>query len=189
MTELPAGLPELEAAARESLPTGTYDYYAGGAEDEITLAANRTAWDEFSFRPRRLVDVSRLDTSLELLGHTLPHPGALAPTAFQKLAHAEGELATARATGGALMVASSLSSHSVEEIVEAVCAPDLEVLRVLARLVQNGEIVIVDEFTGRLAEGRKWRAGIAVLLGVLADQLVLAFCRNRHRSWFPIPRC
>jgi len=123
MADLPPSLPELEAAARERLPLGTYDYYAGGAEDEITLERNRTAYEELAFRPKRLVDVSRIDTGVELLGQRLPHPIGIAPTAFQRLAHEDGELATAAATGGGLMIASSLSSYTVEEIVDASAGP------------------------------------------------------------------
>lgn len=123
MSDLPLSLPRLEELARERLPVGTYDYYAGGAEDEVTLSRNRSAWDELSFRPRRLVDVGSIDTTVELLGTRLSHPVGLAPTGFQRLAHEDGELATAAATGGGLMVASSLSSYTIEEIVGAAAGP------------------------------------------------------------------
>jgi isopentenyl diphosphate isomerase/L-lactate dehydrogenase-like FMN-dependent dehydrogenase len=104
--------------ARERLPRTVYDYYAGGAEDEVTLAGNREAYRRLALRPRVLVDVSGIDTSLQLLGHDLRHPILLAPTAFQRLAHPDGELATARGAkrAGAILVASSLSTCSVEEI-------------------------------------------------------------------------
>ncbi|MBW3535913.1 MAG: alpha-hydroxy-acid oxidizing protein [Gemmatimonadetes bacterium] len=111
----------MEARAREALSRDVYDYYAGGAEDEITLAANEAAFRDVFFRPRVLVDVSGVDTSLELLGSRLEHPVILAPTAFQRLAHPEGEAATARAAAatGALMVASSLSTLTIEAIAGA----------------------------------------------------------------------
>jgi 4-hydroxymandelate oxidase len=115
---LPVNPDALEAMARERLPRTVYDYYAGGAEDEVTLAGNREAYRRLALRPRVLVDVSGIDTSLQLLGHDLPHPILLAPTAFQRLAHPDGELATARGAkrAGAILVASSLSTCSVEEI-------------------------------------------------------------------------
>jgi 4-hydroxymandelate oxidase len=115
---LPANPDGLEALARERLPRMVYDYYAGGAEDEVTLRGNREAYRQLALRPRVLVDVRGVDPSLELLGHRLRHPVLLAPTAFQRLAHPEGELATARAAkrAGAILVASTLATHTIEEI-------------------------------------------------------------------------
>ena len=111
----------LEGLARARLPHMVYDYYAGGAEDELTLRGNREAYRQLALRPRVLVDVRGVDPSLQLLGHRLRHPVLLAPTAFQRLAHPEGELATARAAkrAGAILVASTLSTHTIEEIAVA----------------------------------------------------------------------
>lgn len=119
---------QYEAAARELLTPAAYDYYAGGAEDEVTLRWNRSAFRRFMMRPRALVDVGRVDTSLELLGERLSLPVLLAPTAFQRLAHAEGELATARAarSAGTVLVASTLSTFTIEEIVAAAGASWLQ---------------------------------------------------------------
>lgn len=113
----------LEARAREVLRPEVYDYYAGGADDETTVAANRSAWSGISLRPRVLVDVSRVDLAVDLLGLRLPSPVALAPTAFHRLAHPEGERATARGAGGRLMVASSLSTVPIDDIVSAASGP------------------------------------------------------------------
>ncbi len=103
-------LVEYEDAARRVLTRATYDYYAGGADDELTLRWNRAAYRRYMLRPRVLVDVSTVDTSVSLLGEQLAMPVLLAPAAFQRLAHAEGELATARAarSAGTLIVASTL---------------------------------------------------------------------------------
>lgn len=111
-------LAEYEDAARSALARPVYDYYAGGAEDELTLRWNRASFGRFMLRPRVLVDVSRVDPSVTVLGERLAMPVLLAPTAFQRLAHAEGELATARAarSAGTILVASTLSTFSVEEI-------------------------------------------------------------------------
>lgn len=115
---LPSNPDALEAAARERLAPAVYDYYAGGAEDEVTLRANRAAYRRYALRPRVLVDVRGVDTSVELLGRRLRHPVLLAPTAFQRLAHPDGELATARAARreGSILVASTLSTCTIEEI-------------------------------------------------------------------------
>lgn len=114
-------LAEYEEAARRLLTRAAYDYYAGGAEDELTLRWNRAAYRRYMLRPRVLVDVSAVDTSISLLGHPLALPVLLAPAAFQRLAHADGELATARAAreAGTILVASTLSNHTIEQISEA----------------------------------------------------------------------
>jgi 4-hydroxymandelate oxidase len=107
------------------LPRDVFDYFAGGAEDEVTLRANRAAWQNVFLRPRVLVDVSTVDTSITLFGQQLAHPVLLAPAAFQRLADPEGECATARAArrSGSLLVASTLATCSVEEIANAAPGP------------------------------------------------------------------
>jgi 4-hydroxymandelate oxidase len=122
----PLNLAEYEAAARERLPRMVYDYYAGAADDEVTLDLNRESYRRMLLRPRVLVDVGAVDTSMELLGHRLPYPILLAPTAFQRLAHPDGELATARAAaraGTLFMMAGTLSTTSVEDTAAAVGGP------------------------------------------------------------------
>ena len=111
-------LADYERAARDILTPAVYDYYAGGAEDELTVRWNRAAFRRFMMRPRVLIDVSAVDQSVELLGERLSMPVLLAPTAFQRLAHPDGELATARAAraAGTVLVASTLSTFAVEEI-------------------------------------------------------------------------
>src|SRR5712691_8328988 len=91
------GVDDLEAAARARLPQMAYDYYAGGSGEEWTLRENRRAFGRWVFRPRVLIDVSELDLRTTVLGRPVPFPILLAPTGFQKLAHPDGELATARA--------------------------------------------------------------------------------------------
>ena len=122
---LPLNVAECQAAARPHLPGDVYEYYARGAEDEVTLRGNERAYRELHFRPRVLVDVTEVDTACRLLGANLPSPVILAPTAFQRLCHPEGELATARAAGrkGHLMVASTLATTSIEDIAGATSGP------------------------------------------------------------------
>ena len=103
-------LEELEAPARERMDLPAFDYYAGGANDEWTLAENRRAFGRWVLRPRYLVDVSHVDLATTVLGQAMPFPVLLAPTAFHRLAHPEGEVATARgaaATGTTLCVSTS----------------------------------------------------------------------------------
>ena len=116
---------DFEIMAKRRMPRAYYDYYAGGAEEERTLAGNRDAFVRWAFLPRVLVDVSRVDLAVEVLGTPLTMPILLAPTAYQRLAHAEGELATARAAGeaGSLMVASTLATRSLEEIAAVARGP------------------------------------------------------------------
>jgi 4-hydroxymandelate oxidase len=118
-------LHEVEQLARERLPAPVYDYYAGGAGDELTVAENRRAFDRRVLLPRMLVDVSRRDLRLTLLGAELAAPILVAPMAFQRLAHPDGELGTARAAGslGLLLTASTFATHSLEEIAAAATGP------------------------------------------------------------------
>ncbi len=121
----PLNVDDYEALARERMPHASYEYYAGGAGDERTLAGNRTAFARVVLRPRVLIDVSRIDLTTEIVGTPVDLPILLAPTAFNCLAHPDGERAAARAAGGAgtLMVASTLSTCSLEEIAEAATGP------------------------------------------------------------------
>jgi len=120
-----ANVLDFEAIARSSLERAFYDYYAGGAEDECTLKANRGAFAEVFLRPRVLVDVSRIQTARTVLGSPVSMPVLVAPTAFHRLAHPDGELATARAAGAArtLMVASTIATYTIEEIARAATGP------------------------------------------------------------------
>jgi 4-hydroxymandelate oxidase len=96
----------------------SWEYISGGAADEITLRHNHEAYEHLLLKPRALVDVSHLDTRVQLLGRDLPYPILLAPTAYQKLTHPDGEIATAKgaAAAKATMVASTMSNVTLEEI-------------------------------------------------------------------------
>ena len=77
---LPVNIADYEPLARERIEPGAWDYIAGGANDEISLTRNVTAFRRINLVPRVLVDVTAVDTSVELLGHTLPTPILIAPT-------------------------------------------------------------------------------------------------------------
>jgi isopentenyl diphosphate isomerase/L-lactate dehydrogenase-like FMN-dependent dehydrogenase len=109
---------DFEAAARDVLPEMVFDYYAGGSGEEWTLRENTRAFGRWVIRPRVLVDVSNVEPKTTVLGQELPFPILLAPTAFQRMAHRDGELATARgaASLGAIMVVSTIATVSLEDL-------------------------------------------------------------------------
>ena len=111
-------LAEIEAAARERLTTLAYEYYVGGANDEVTVRENLSAFEQLALRYRVLVDVSRRSTSTTVLGTPIDLPVLIAPTAFQRLACDEGEIATARAASaaGTVMILSTASTCTIEDV-------------------------------------------------------------------------
>ncbi|KAH9665332.1 peroxisomal (S)-2-hydroxy-acid oxidase GLO4 [Citrus sinensis] len=118
MAAEPVNLNEFQELARLALPKMYYDFYAGGAEDEHTLKENVEAFHRITFRPRILVDVSRIDLSTTILDYKISAPIIIAPTALHKLANPEGEVATARAAASCntIMVLSFTSSSTIEEV-------------------------------------------------------------------------
>jgi 4-hydroxymandelate oxidase len=114
-------LDEYESAARDRLPQMVFDYYAGGADDEVTMNDNRRAWQAWRLRPRMLVDVRQRDLSTTVLGTRVSLPVLTAPCAFNALAHPEGECAVARAVtaAGTIQVVSTAATFSIEEVAEA----------------------------------------------------------------------
>jgi 4-hydroxymandelate oxidase len=116
---------DLTALAESKLDRVAWDYYRSGAWDETTLARNEAAWRELEIHYRGMVDVSRRNGATTLFGRTVPAPLLAAPTAMQKMAHPDGECATARACSAAAlpMCLSSLSTTALEEVRAATTAP------------------------------------------------------------------
>ena len=116
---------DLEERARAVLPQMSYDFYASGANDEITLRENRAAYERIKVLPRMLIDVSARDMSTTVLGEPVSMPILIAPTALPGLAHPEGEIPTTKAAGAAktLMTLATLSTSSIEEAMAAAKAP------------------------------------------------------------------
>ena len=114
-------LDDVERAALPRLPAGPRGYYVGGAEDEQTLRANRSAWSDWSVHFRVLRDVANCDPATQLLGQRLEWPVMLAPTAYHRMAHDDGEVATARgaAATGTAMILSTLSNCPMEDVARA----------------------------------------------------------------------
>lgn len=115
-------LADHENHARTRLDAKAWAYFSGGAADELTLRANRSAWDELQLLPRVLQPLAGGHTRVQLLGRTLDHPILLAPVAYQRMAHPDGELATAHAAAalGAGLVLSTQASTPLEDVARAV---------------------------------------------------------------------
>ncbi|MFC9806049.1 MULTISPECIES: alpha-hydroxy-acid oxidizing protein [Streptomyces] len=121
-------LRELHERARKTLDPVVYDYVAGGAGEERVLAANERAFDDYALLPRVLRGSAVRDTAVDLPGAPRTAPVFVAPTAFHRLAHPDGELATARAAAaeGAVLVTGTAATTAVREVVAAAreAAPD-----------------------------------------------------------------
>lgn len=109
---------DYEAEAARLLEPGAHGYYAGGAGDEVTLRDNVAAYGRWLLRPRVLVDVEGCSTATTVLGQELSMPLAVAPVAFQRVAHRDGEVGMANAAGavGTAMCLSTLSTSTPAEV-------------------------------------------------------------------------
>jgi 4-hydroxymandelate oxidase len=125
MSDIPVSVDDYERLARAKMDPSAFDYYAGGSGQERTLGANRSAFDAIQFRPRVLVDVSHIDLATTVLGQQISFPVMLAPTAFNRLACDDGEMAAARAAGasGTLMISSTLSTCTLEDVAHVATGP------------------------------------------------------------------
>jgi 4-hydroxymandelate oxidase len=125
MVSDPLNLAELEAIAQARLTHLAWDYSASGADDERCLRRNREAFAEVALHYRVLVDVARRDLATTVLGQRVSMPICVAPTAFHRLAHDDGELASVRGAGdaGTLFILSTLSNTRIEDVVAAASGP------------------------------------------------------------------
>ncbi|HVH67707.1 MAG TPA: alpha-hydroxy acid oxidase [Gemmatimonadales bacterium] len=116
---------DLRSLARQRLPKVVFDYVDGGAEDEVTLRANRRAFVDVTFRPRHAVAVSECDVRTRVLGSELSFPVLLAPVGYSRLFDPGGEVAAARAAGaaGTAYILSTVSGHRLEEVKAASSGP------------------------------------------------------------------
>ena len=120
-----ARVTDFEACARERMDAVTFDYCAGAAGDERSLRENARAFERVTFRPRVLVDTSQVELSVHVVDERLATPVLLAPIAFNRLVHPDGELAAARAAEaeGTLMVVSAMASATIEEVAAVTRGP------------------------------------------------------------------
>jgi 4-hydroxymandelate oxidase len=171
-------LADFEAPARVAMDPVAYEYVAGGAWEEITLAENEASWRRRRLRPRVLVDVSAVRTDTTLLGTPVSMPVAIAPMATQALADPEAESAMARAAGaaGIPMILSTTSSQSIETV--AAAAPDAT--RWFQLYVQ-ADMGITRSLVERAAA-----AGYRAVV-VTVDLPVLGYRERDRRSGFELP--
>ena len=115
-------LADYECEAQRRLDPGALAYVSGGAGDELTMRENAAAWQRLAIRPRVLVGVGQRDPGTTLLGKRRPHPLIIAPMAFQRFAHRDGELASARAAAktGAIVCLATLASTTAPRLAHAV---------------------------------------------------------------------
>ena len=125
MTIEAVNLAELEALARARLPQMAWDYYSSGSDDESCVRRNCEAYAKILLHYRVLVDVSRRELATAVLGQKVAMPILIAPTAFHRLAHEDGELASVRGAGeaGTAFVLSTLSNTPIEDVVAAASGP------------------------------------------------------------------
>jgi 4-hydroxymandelate oxidase len=112
---------DFEPVMRQNVPPAHFGYMASGIDDEVTLRANREGFLKFQLRPRRLVDVSKVDMSTDILGTKYSSPIMIAPTGGHMAYHLDGETGVAHAAkaGDHLMILSTQTSTGVEDVIKA----------------------------------------------------------------------
>jgi isopentenyl diphosphate isomerase/L-lactate dehydrogenase-like FMN-dependent dehydrogenase len=179
---------DYEPLAKRVLPADVFDYYAGGAGDEWTLAENRRAFEDWVIRPRMLTGAWPVDPSTRILGTDIAFPVLVAPWAYQRRAHADGEHATARAAAraGTVMVVSSTAFEYLEEVAAASDAPKWwqlyvftdrgETVEMLHRVHAAGfaAVCLTVDFPASGLRHRDTRSGFDMPIGLPADDIVYA---------------
>ncbi len=188
LQQIPASIvavTDYEPFARDRMTEQAWAYMAGGAADELTLWDNIAAYQRIKLQPKVLRDLTDGHTQVTLFGHTYPFPIFLAPVAFQKLVHEEGELATVLAASAnqAGMVVSTQASVPIEDIAENAAAPlwfqlyiqpDRDFTKALVKRAENAGytalVVTVDAPVSGI-RNREQRAGFTLPQGVEAVNL------------------
>lgn len=158
---------DFEPVARKNMPPAHFGYMVGGVDDDVTLRANREGFLKFQLRPRRLVDVSRIDMSTDILGTRYDTPIFICPTASNRAFHPEGEVAVAKAAraGNHLQMLSNVATTSVEEATAArgapiwfqlYASPKWEIAEALAKRAERAGctaiVLTIDDLGGRNQE-------------------------------------
>jgi FMN-dependent dehydrogenase len=177
---------DFEPAARKALPPAHFGYLATGVDDDGTVRANREGYSRIQIRPRRLLDVEKIDMSVRLFGATWSNPIVICPVSSQKAFHAEGDVAVARAARAKdhLQILSTAASSSIEDVIAARHAPVWQQLyptnvwkvgrAIVKRAEKAGSPAIV--FTVDLQEGSNRET---LFRSQLADKRECSAC---HRS-------
>ena len=158
---------DFEPVAHKNVPPAHFGYMASGIDDEVTLRANREGFLKFQLLPRRLNDVSKVDTSVELFGTKYDSPIFVCPIGGNKFFHPEGEVAVAKAAraDNHLLILSTASNDSVEDVTNArgapiwfqlYASPRWEVAKALIKRAEAAGcpvlVVTVDRIAGRNQE-------------------------------------
>src|SRR4051812_39708650 len=116
---------DFEPVMRKNVPPAHFGYMATGADDEMTLRANREGFRKYELRPRRLIDVSKIDMSVEILGTKYDSPIVIAPAGSNRAFHPDAEIAVAKAAkaGNHLQILSTVATTSIEDAIAARGAP------------------------------------------------------------------
>src|SRR5437016_1328700 len=116
---------DFEPVAKKKLPPAHWGYLATGSDDDGTIRANREGFTRWDLRVRRLIDVSKIDPSVQIFGTKWDTPIVINPIGSQRAFHPEGEIAVARAakTKGHLQVLSTVATSSIEDVIAARGAP------------------------------------------------------------------
>jgi len=141
---------DFELVAHRNVPPAHFGYMASGVDDEVTLRANREGFQKFQLKPRRLIDVGKIDTNMELFGETYGSPIVIAPTGSNQAFHSDGELGVSRAarSGNHLTMLSTVATTSIENAIAARGRPvwfqlyptdKWEVAEALARRAEKAE--------------------------------------------------
>lgn len=197
----PVNVFEYERLAAERLDPGPLGYFAGGADDERTLAENVEAFRRLTLRPRMLVDVSGATTATTVLGTSVSMPLLVAPTALQRMCHPDGEAGTARAAAaaGTIMCLSSLATQTPAEVAEAApgaprwfqlyCFEDAGVTRALIEQAQAagyGAIVLTVDAPRAGRRERDLRSGFRIPPEMAIPSVAAALGRSEPLSIFEV---
>lgn len=188
---------DFEKTASEKMTHMAYEYVASGAADELTLRRNRHAFDNLLLNPTILTDVSEIDTRTSLLGLDLPYPILIAPTAYHKIMHPEGELATARGAGAAeaVYVVSSFTTTPLTDIAKAATQPLWLQLYVRDDRNFTKDLVQEAEYQGYRAlcitvdtpvagvRNRQQRINFSLPDGIHTPHMADAFALTKSLSW------
>ena len=164
---------DFEPVMKQNVPPAHFGYMATGTDDEMTLRANRERFRKFELRPRRLVDVSKIDMGVEIFGVKYDSPIVIAPTGSNRAFHPDAEIAVSKAAkrGNHLQVLSSVATTSIEDAIKARGAPVWFQLYTTQR-PEVGEALV------RRAEAA-WAPVIAVTLDVRSQAKWQTYVRLR----------
>lgn len=142
---------DFEGIARKVMAKEAWDYYSSGADDEVTLRENHTAFQRIWLRPRVLVNVKTINTQTSILGHSTSLPLYVSATALAKLAHPEGEVVLTRASynQGVIQMLPTLASCSLDEMIEAKKPDQIQ----FYQLYVNGNRKVTEDIVRRAEKG------------------------------------